>query len=162
DQKTGLARHIADAFNDLLSRNASLARELARVERVVGREGRLSERAAMGHGAQGGWATSVEAINGLIGDLVRPTGEVSRVVGAVASGDRSERMSPSMDGRLMKGEFSRIGETVNAMVDQLSAFAAEVARVAKEVGNEGKLGGQAIVPKAAGLWRDLTDNFNQL
>jgi signal transduction histidine kinase/CheY-like chemotaxis protein/HAMP domain-containing protein len=161
-QKAGLARHISEAFNDLLERNSSLARELARVERAVGREGRLGERAALGHGAQGGWASSVEAINALIGDLVRPTVEVARVVGAIASGDLSQRMSQSIDGQPLKGEFCRIGETVNAMVDQLSAFAAEVARVAKEVGNEGKLGGQAIVPKASGLWRELTDNVNQL
>jgi signal transduction histidine kinase/CheY-like chemotaxis protein/HAMP domain-containing protein len=161
-QPTALARQIARSFNELLERNATLAREIARVERVVGREGRLGERVAMGQGVQGGWATSVDAINALISDLVRPTVELARVVGAVASGDLSQKMALSIDGQPLGGEFLRIGETVNGMVDQLRSLASEVTRVAKEVGTEGKLGGQAVVRGVSGTWKDLTDNVNVL
>src|SRR5262249_33661731 len=110
----------------------------------------------------GGWATSVNSINALIGDLVQPTTEVSRVISAVAEGDFTQKMDLQIEGQPVKGEFLRIGTTVNSMVDQLSSFAAEVTRVAKEVGTDGKLGGQAEVPDAAGIWKDLTDNVNLL
>jgi len=101
-------------------------------------------------------------VNALIGDLVQPTNEVARVLTSVARGDLSQKMSLEIQGRSVKGEFYRIGTTVNAMVDQLSSFAAEVTRVAKEVGTEGKLGGQAKVKGVSGVWKDLTDNVNQL
>ncbi len=110
----------------------------------------------------GGWAASIGSINALIGDLVQPTTEVARVISAVADGDLTQKMALEIEGQPVKGEFLRIGTTVNGMVDQLSSFAAEVTRVAKEVGTDGKLGGQAEVPEAAGIWRDLTDNVNQL
>ena len=110
----------------------------------------------------GGWAASVGSINALIGDLVQPTTEVARVISAVAEGDLTQKMALEIEGQPVKGEFLRIGTTVNSMVDQLSSFAAEVTRVAKEVGTDGKLGGQAEVPEAAGIWRDLTDNVNLL
>ncbi len=110
----------------------------------------------------GGWAASVGSINALIGDLVQPTTEVARVISAVAEGDFTQKMALEIEGQQVKGEFLRIGTTVNSMVDQLSSFAAEVTRVAKEVGTDGKLGGQADVPEAAGIWRDLTDNVNLL
>ncbi|MBC7753177.1 MAG: HAMP domain-containing protein, partial [Moraxellaceae bacterium] len=108
------------------------------------------------------WATSVNSVNLLIGDLVQPTTEVARVITSVAKGDLSQKMSLEINGRTIKGEFLRIGNTVNAMVDQLNSFASEVTRVAKEVGTEGKLGGQAEVKGASGIWRDLTDNVNGL
>jgi signal transduction histidine kinase/CheY-like chemotaxis protein/HAMP domain-containing protein len=158
----GVMAEISRALNSLIDRNAKLAAEMARVERVVGREGRMHERLSLGDEVEGGWATYVRSINALIADLVQPTTEIARVIGAVASGDLTQKMVLEIDGQPVKGEFLRIGTTVNRMVDQLSAFAAEVTRVAKEVGTEGKLGGQAAVPKAAGLWRDLTDNVNQL
>ena len=110
----------------------------------------------------GGWAASIGSINALIGDLVQPTTEVARVISAVAEGDFTQKMALEIEGQPVKGEFLRIGTTVNGMVDQLSSFAAEVTRVAKEVGTDGKLGGQAEVPEAAGIWRDLTDNVNLL
>src|SRR5256884_4021219 len=121
----------------------------------------MTERAAL-HRGRAGWSASVEAVNSMIDDLVRPTTEVARVLGAVAEGDLSQKMPLSIEGRPVKGEFLRIGTTVNAMVDQLSSFAAEVTRVAREVGTDGKLGGQAAVPEASGIWRDLTDNVNRM
>src|SRR5207253_327433 len=129
------------------------------LERVVGREGRMTERASLGD-ATGGWGTSVHSINTLIGDLVQPTTEVARVLIAVAEGDLTQKMALEIEGQPVKGEFLRIGTTVNSMVDQLSSFAAEVTRVAKEVGTEGKLGGQADVKGVSGVWKDLTDNVN--
>ena len=120
---------------------------MVRVERVVGREGRMTERVALRE-MNGGWAASVGSINALIGDLVQPTTEVARVISAVAEGDFTQKMALEIEGQPVKGEFLRIGTTVNSMVDQLSSFAAEVTRVAKEVGTDGKLGGQADVPEA--------------
>src|SRR5207248_150658 len=125
------------------------------------REGRMTERDSLGD-VTGGWRTSINSINALIGDLVQPTTEVARVLIAVAEGDLTQKMALEIEGQPVKGEFLRIGTTVNSMVDQLSSFAAEVTRVAKEVGTDGKLGGQAGVPEASGTWRDLTDNVNRM
>ncbi len=147
------------AYNALAARNAALEAELVRVSKIIGREGRMTERAHL-DGADGAWATSVDSVNGLIDDLVRPTTEVARVIVAVAAGDLSQKMALEIEGRPVKGEFARIGTTVNSMVDQLSSFAAEVTRVAREVGTQGELGGQAQVPGVAGTWKDLTDNVN--
>ncbi len=152
---------IAREFNAVVALNEAFASQMVRVERVVGREGRMTERASLRE-QSGGWAASIGSINALIGDLVQPTTEVARVISAVAAGDFTQKMALEIEGQPVKGEFLRIGTTVNGMVDQLSSFAAEVTRVAKEVGTDGKLGGQAEVPEAAGIWRDLTDNVNQL
>jgi HAMP domain-containing protein len=157
----GLAGEVARAYNELVDQNTRLSRELARVARVVGQEGRMTERVQPGP-VSGNWATAVGAVNSLIDDLARPTNEVARVISSVAQGDLTEKMALTIAGRPMKGEFLRIGEVVNSMVDQLSSFADEVTRVAREVGTEGKLGGQAEVPGVAGTWKDLTDNVNQL
>ena len=157
----GLMADIARAFNQMVARNDAFTTEMVRLERVVGREGRMTERASLGDVA-GSWKTSVNSINALIADLVQPTTEVARVLVAVAEGDLTQKMALEIEGQPVKGEFLRIGTTVNAMVDQLSSFAAEVTRVAKEVGTDGKLGGQAGVPEASGIWRDLTDNVNTL
>src|SRR5439155_1248751 len=123
---------IARTFNQVVARNEALTSELARLERVVGREGRMTERATLGEVA-GSWKTSVDSINALIADLVQPTTEVARVLVAVAEGDLTQKMVLEIEGQPVKGEFLRIGTTVNAMVDQLSSFGAEVTRVAKEV-----------------------------
>jgi signal transduction histidine kinase/HAMP domain-containing protein/DNA-binding response OmpR family regulator len=147
------------AFNQMAQRNAALEAELVRVAEIIGREGRMTERARL-HGAGGAWSTAVDSVNGLIDDLVRPTTEVARVIVAVAEGDLNQKMALEIEGRPVKGEFARIGTTVNSMVDQLSSFAAEVTRVAREVGTDGKLGGQAQVPGVAGTWKDLTDSVN--
>jgi HAMP domain-containing protein/signal transduction histidine kinase len=163
-REDGAARtlaEIADAFNAVVALNEQVTAELIRVERVVGREGCMKERATLQR-ASGGWDAQVGSVNALIEDLVRPTTEVARVISAVAEGDLTQKMALDIEGQPVKGEFLRIGTTVNAMVDQLSSFAAEVTRVAKEVGTDGKLGGQAQVKGVSGTWKDLTDNVNLL
>ena len=146
-RKAGIMGELARAFNELADTRERTTRELVRVSNVVGRDGRLSARAKV-QDVSGSWADSLEALNSLIDDLSRPTREVGRVLDAVAQGDLSQKMVLEIDGQPVRGEFARIGSTVNAMVDQLSAFAAEVTRVAREVGTEGKLGGQARVKGA--------------
>ena len=155
----GLDGKIADAFNDVVARNQRMSRELARLRRVVGQEGRIAERADIGD-VGGSWSESVRCVNALIGDLVHPTSETARVIGAVAKGDLSQTMALEVSGRALQGEFLELKDTINTMVDQLRSFAAEVTRVAREVGTEGKLGGQAKVEGVAGTWKDLTDNVN--
>src|SRR5213595_1577452 len=150
---------VAKAFNGLAERREGLTNELSRVSRVIGREGRMTERAQL-KSVKGTWAESISSVNSMIDDLVRPTIEVSRVLDAVAEGDLSQKMSLKIQGQPVRGEFLRIGTTVNTMLDQLSSFAAEVTRVAREVGTEGILGGQARVQGVSGMWRDLTDNVN--
>ncbi len=156
-----LLAEIADAFNGIAKLNESLAEEMMRVSTTIGREGQMTERASLGP-VTGGWRTTVTSINSLITDLVSPTSEVARVLTAVAEGDLNQKMVLEIDGKSVQGEFLRIGTTVNTMVDQLGAFADEVTRVAREVGTEGKLGGQAEVPGVGGTWRVLTDNVNTL
>ncbi len=159
--KEGIISEIAEVLNDIIDLNEGMATEFVRVRNTVGQEGKMTERVSMGS-VKGAWAVGVDSVNLLIGDLVQPTTEVARVITSVARGDLSQKMSLEIDGRSLKGEFLRIGTTVNAMVDQLNSFASEVTRVAKEVGTEGKLGGQADVRGARGVWRDLTDNVNGL
>jgi signal transduction histidine kinase/HAMP domain-containing protein len=157
----GVLRQIARKFNRMAQLNDALTNEIMRVERVVRREGRMTETASL-RGATGGWSYIVRSVNSLISGLVQPSTEVARVISAVAEGDLTQKMAMELDGQSVKGEFLRIGRTVNAMVDQLSSFAAEVTRVAKEVGTDGKLGGQARVKGVSGIWKDLTDNVNVL
>src|SRR4051794_27432868 len=156
---TGIAGKIADTFNDVISSNERMTRELERIGRVVGKEGRIGQRASLGD-VSNSWADAIGSVNGLIGDLVQPTSEMARVIGAVAKGDLSKTMETEIEGRALEGEFLRTAKTVNTMVDQLGAFASEVTRVAREVGTEGKLGGQAKVKGVAGTWKDLTENVN--
>ncbi len=157
----GPLKEVAAAFNALVERNQQFTKELVRVSKVVGREGRIHERASV-VGAPGSWSEKVNAVNELVDNLVRPTIEVARVIDAVAGGDLTQRIPLEIAGRPVRGEFRRIGTIGNAMVDQLSAFAAEVTRVAREVGTEGKLGGQAKVKGVSGTWNDLTDSVNQM
>ncbi len=156
---SGVHGRLAQVFNELADQNVCMFEELARLSRVVGKDGRLNERAVLPF-ARGFWRGSVDAINSLIGDLVHPTSEVARVIGAVAQGDLSKNMALEADGRALQGEFLRTARTINTMVDQLRSFASEVTRVAREVGTEGRLGGQADVQGVAGTWKDLTDNVN--
>ena len=156
---SGIDGKIADAFNETVELNQRLAAELARLSERVGKGGRLGERLALGD-VTGSWSDSVASVNALITDLVHPISETSRVIGAVAKGDLSQSMALETDGRPLEGEFLGTARTVNRMVGQLSSFASEVTRVAREVGTEGKLGGQAQVPGVAGTWKDLTDNVN--
>jgi HAMP domain-containing protein/signal transduction histidine kinase/CheY-like chemotaxis protein len=155
----GVAGKTADTFNELVALNQRMASELVRLRDSVGREGRINQRASLGE-VGGTWAESTKLINDLIADLVQPTSEMARVIGAVAQGDLSQTMDLEIEGRPLQGAFLSTAHTVNTMVNQLSSFASEVTRVAREVGTEGKLGGQANVPGVAGTWKDLTDNVN--
>jgi HAMP domain-containing protein/signal transduction histidine kinase/CheY-like chemotaxis protein len=157
----GLDGEIASLFNEVVGMNDALTNEFERLAKVVGKEGKITQRARV-RGATGGWDSKLRAVNELIDDMVQPTTEVSRVIGAVAKGDLSQSMSVEIDGRPLRGEFLRIGKVVNTMVEQLGSFASEVTRVAREVGTEGKLGGQAKVKGVAGTWKDLTDNVNAM
>ncbi|MBA2669633.1 MAG: HAMP domain-containing protein, partial [Gemmatimonadetes bacterium] len=154
-----LMAEIAEAFNGIASTNERLVKEVVRVSTTVGREGQMTDRASL-EGAGGGWQQTIGSMNSLITDLMQPTTEVARVLTAVARGDLSQKMGLEIDGIPLQGEFLRIGTTVNTMVDQLSSFASEATRVAREVGTDGVLGGQAEVPRVAGIWKDLTDNVN--
>ena len=158
---TGEAGKIADTLNDIIELSDKTAKELNRVSRVVGKEGKITHRAAV-PAAAGSWLRLVDSTNLLIDDMARPTSEMARVIGAVANGDLSERMTLEIDGRPLKGEFLRTVKVVNSMVDQLGSFASEVTRVAREVGTEGKLGGEAKVKGVAGTWKDLTDSVNSM
>src|SRR5258708_4402209 len=159
--RTGVEGKIADALNDILDLNQQMVSELDRISRAVGKEGKITQRASIGS-AGGAWAHCVESVNSLIGDLVQPSTEVARVIGAVAKGDLSQTMSLDVDGRPLRGEFLHTARVVNTMVEQLNSFASEATRVAREVGTEGKLGGQAVVTGVAGTWKDLTESVNSM
>ena len=161
DEWTGVGGKIADAFNDVVDLNQRMARELDRLSRVVGKQGKIADRGALGD-APGSWGSAIGCVNTLIADLAYPLSETSRVIGAVAKGDLSQSMALEMDGRALEGEFLKTARTVNTMVEQLGSFASEVTRVAREVGTEGKLGGQAKVKGVAGTWKDLTDSVNSM
>jgi signal transduction histidine kinase/HAMP domain-containing protein/ActR/RegA family two-component response regulator len=149
---TGVAGKIADGLNDVITYNEALETELARVSQVVGKDGRFSQRVSLG----GRWSGPVQSVNSLIDDLVRPTIEMQRVIGAVADGDLTKKVSADV-----RGEMLELKNTINAMVDQLNGFISEVTRVTREVGTEGKLGQAAAVTiEVGGVWKDLTDNVN--
>jgi signal transduction histidine kinase/HAMP domain-containing protein/ActR/RegA family two-component response regulator len=149
---TGVAGKIADGLNDVIIGNQALEAELARISQVVGKEGRFSQRVS----PSGRWSGPVDSVNTLIDDLVRPTIEMQRVIGAVADGDLSKKVSADV-----RGEMLELKNTINAMVDQLNGFISEVTRVTREVGTEGKLGQAAAVTiEVGGVWKDLTDNVN--
>src|SRR2546425_521355 len=155
---SGQAAKVATAINDIIESNQRLERELRRVSKRVGKEGQV-RRASIGD-AGGAWAATLDSVNDLIDDVVRPNSEMARVIGAVANGDLSQTVPMDIDGRRLQGQFLETARTVNTMVNQLRSFAQEVTRVAREVGTEGKLGGQAQVRGVAGTWKDLTHNVN--
>src|SRR5205814_4818288 len=138
---TGLHGKIAETFNDVLELNGRMAEELARLRNKVGKEGKLKQRGDIGD-VRGFWRDSIMCVNALIDDLVHPTSETARVIGAVAQGDLSQTMALEVEDRPLQGEFLRTAKTINKMVDQLGSFASEVTRVAREVGTEGRLGGR--------------------
>src|SRR5205809_307189 len=158
---TGIDGKIADTLNDIIEMMWDSAKEMERVSGVVGKEGKLSERANM-PSASGAWRSKISAVNHLIEDLARPTIEMARVIGAVAKGDLTQTVALEAEGQPLRGEFLRTAKMVNAMVKQLDGFAAEVTRVAREVGTEGKLGGQAQVRDVSGVWKDLTESVNMM
>src|SRR5262245_45862753 len=158
---TGVAGKIADSLNDVIVKNERFSQELLRLRQVVGKEGRINQRIFSG-GSGGGWAASIHSVNDLVEDLVRPTSETARVITAVAGGDLNQTVPLEVDGVALQGQFASTARTVNTMVSQLSSFASEVTRVAREVGTEGKLGGQARVRGVGGVWKDLTDSVNTM
>ena len=155
----GLAGKVADTFNEIVAANQHMAQELKRVGQVVGKQGKTRERTRF-HESRGAWGEMEVSVNTLVEDLLRPTAEVTRAIAAVAQGDLTQTVRLDVDGRPLEGEFLRSANLVNTMIQQLGVFTAEVTRVAREVGTEGKLGGQAQVPDVAGTWKDLTDNVN--
>ena len=159
--RTGLAGKIADTFNEIVLANRQLAEELERAGQVIGREGKTRHRVALGH-HRGAWGSMEKSVNTLIDDLLWPTTEVTRAVAAVAKGDLSQTVRLEVDGRPLEGEFLRSAAIVNTMIQQMSVFTSEVTRVSREVGTEGKLGGQAQVKDVSGVWKDLTDNVNSM
>jgi HAMP domain-containing protein/CheY-like chemotaxis protein/signal transduction histidine kinase len=158
---TGIEAEIAQAFNECLEAKTRMLSEVKRVSRAIARDGRLSQRAAL-EGATGGWLEHIETYNTLIEAVAAPMAETNRVLGAVARGDLGQRVMVDIDGRPLRGDFLKSAQVINGMVDQLNAFASEVTRVAREVGSEGKLGGQASVKGVAGTWKDLTDSVNTM
>ena len=160
-RREGAAGALADQFNDMAAVAQRHNRDLLRIGRSVGREGRMSDRLDE-ESYDGAWADGARAVNALVDDLAAPTAEIARVIEAVAEGDLSQHMALEIEGRPLRGEYRRIGRTVNTMVDQLSSFADEVTRVAREVGTDGRLGGQADVRGVAGTWRALTDSVNTM
>src|SRR5918994_1255677 len=156
-----LGRDVVEEFDALVGVLERRNRDLLRIGRVVGREGRMLERLNE-ETYDGAWAEGVHAVNAVIDDLGQSAAETARVIDAVAHGDLSQHMALEIAGRPLRGEFLRIGRTVNTMVDQLSSFADEVTRVAREVGIDGRLGGQAAVRGVSGTWRDLTDSVNTM
>ncbi|MCU1300813.1 MAG: two-component hybrid sensor and regulator [Candidatus Sulfotelmatobacter sp.] len=158
---TGLPGKIADTFNYIAAANQQMAQELKRVGQVVGKEGRTRERTRFQE-SRGAWGEMEVSINTLVEDLLRPTEGVTRAIAAVAQGNLTQTVRLDVDGRPLEGEFLRSADIVNTMIQQLGVFTAEVTRVAREVGTDGKLGGQAQVPGVAGTWKDLTDSVNSM
>jgi len=158
---TGLFGKIADAVNDVVSANQAMAEQLEHVGQVVGKEGRTRTRVRF-PAQLGAWVEMENSVNTLIDDLLWPTAEVTRALAAVAHGDLAQNMRLDVDGRPLQGEFLRSATIVNSMIKQLGVFTSEVTRVAREVGTDGKLGGQAQVPDVSGVWRELTDSVNSM
>ncbi|HEY4112079.1 HAMP domain-containing protein [Puia sp.] len=157
--EVGVKGRIYDTLNEIISLNEEMMREFTRAGNTIGKQGKLTQRIAVPN-AKGGWATGVDSLNALISDLVHPTIEIAHVISSVAKGNLSQNMPLEIGGHTLQGEFSRIAREVNDMVKQLNLFSMEVTRVAREVGSEGKLGGQAKVKGVAGVWKDLTDSVN--
>jgi len=158
---TGVDGKIADTFNEIVARNATMASELERVGTVVGKQGKTRQRVKLA-GSSGAWGEMESSVNTLIDDLLWPTHEVTRVLAAVAKGDLLQTVRRDVDGRPLEGEFLRSATIVNTMIEQLGVFTSEVTRVAREVGTDGKLGGQAKVRDVSGVWKDLTDSVNSM
>ncbi|MBU1262879.1 HAMP domain-containing protein [bacterium] len=157
----GIDGKIADTFNDIVSLNEQMANGLNRISQVVGKEGKISQRMQIGE-TKGAWRREIDSVNTFIDDMVSPTKEIARVIGAVAKGDLSQSMPLEVEGTPLSGEFLKTAKTVNTMINQLSTFSSEVTRVAREVGTDGKLGGQAEVKGVSGTWKELTESVNRM
>jgi HAMP domain-containing protein/signal transduction histidine kinase/CheY-like chemotaxis protein len=162
NDQVGVTGKIYDTLNDIIALNEILVQELNQARKIIGKQGKLNHRVELPRLAGGSWSTAVDSINSLISDLVHPTIEIAHVISSVAKGNLSQEMPLKIGDHLLQGEFARIASEVNDMVKQLNLFSMEVTRVAREVGSEGKLGGQAKVKGVAGVWKDLTDSVNQM
>jgi len=160
-EQTGVRGKITDLFNDIAAANQRMAQQLEGVGESVGRDGRTRQRVRLGV-STGAWGEMEQSINTLIDDLLWPTTEVTRVVAAVAKGDLLQTARLDVDGRPLKGEFLQAATIVNTMIKQLGVFTSEVTRVAREVGTDGKLGGQAQVNEVTGVWKELTESVNSM
>jgi len=160
--KVGLGGKICDTLNEILMLNESLVEELTQARNTIGKQGHLNHRVSLPKYAKGSWSAAADSINSLISDLVHPTIEIAHVISSVAKGNLSQAMPLKIGDHVLQGEFAKIAAEVNDMVKQLNLFSMEVTRVAREVGSEGKLGGQAKVKGVAGVWKDLTDSVNQM
>ncbi|OWU92479.1 hypothetical protein APR43_03880 [Flavobacterium sp. NLM] len=159
--QNGIKRSICDTLNEIIDLNERMVFEFQKVGKSIGKQGKLTNRVVL-DGARGSWSSCVESVNTLISDLVHPTIEIAHVITSVAKGNLSQEMPLSIEGNPLQGEFLRIAKEVNGMVKQLNLFSMEVTRVAREVGTEGKLGGQAKVRGVGGVWKDLTDSVNKM
>ncbi|MFT3910988.1 MAG: HAMP domain-containing protein [Ferruginibacter sp.] len=159
--QTGVDGKIYDTLNEIISLNEKMMQEFTKAGNSIGKKGKLTERIEA-PSAKGSWKKGIDSLNTLISDLVHPTIEIAHVISSVAKGNLSQQMSLEIGDHKMQGEFVRIAREVNDMVKQLNLFSMEVTRVAREVGSEGKLGGQAKVKGVAGVWKDLTDSVNQM
>ncbi len=157
----GLEGKIADTFNEIVAANERMAEELEHVGQLVGREGKTRTRVKFGL-TNGAWQEMETSVNMLIDDLLWPTTAVTHAITAVAQGDLLQTVRLDVDGRPLQGEFLRLATIVNTMIGQLSVFTSEVTRVAREVGTDGKLGGQAQVREVTGVWKDLTESVNSM
>jgi HAMP domain-containing protein/signal transduction histidine kinase/CheY-like chemotaxis protein len=160
--RLGLSGKICDTLNEILSLNETLVEELTLARNTIGKQGHLNHRVQLPKTAKGAWGSAADSINSLISDLVHPTIEIAHVISSVAKGNLSQEMPLKIGEHVLQGEFAKIAAEVNDMVKQLNLFSMEVTRVAREVGSEGKLGGQAKVKGVAGVWKDLTDSVNQM
>jgi methyl-accepting chemotaxis protein len=159
--RVGIAGKVADVFNEIVAANQRMAQQLEEVGQVVGREGKTRKRVKFGL-SLGAWGDMEGSVNTLIDDLLWPTTAVTHAIAAVARGDLLQTVQLEVDGRPLKGEFLRSANIVNTMIKQLSVFTSEVTRVAREVGTDGKLGGQAQVREVTGVWKDLTESVNSM
>jgi HAMP domain-containing protein len=159
--ETGVNGKICDALNDIIEQNERKVKEFTNAGKLIGKEGQLHERIVIPN-IKGDWQKGINSLNVLISDLVHPTIEIAQVISSVAKGNLSHTMPLEIGDHKLKGEFFRIAKEVNHMIKQLNLFSMEVTRVAREVGSEGKLGGQAQVKGVAGTWKDLTDSVNQM
>ncbi len=161
DDQVGMTGKICDTLNEIIELNERMVFEFEKVGTSIGKQGKLTNRVEL-HGAKGSWGSCVDSVNMLISDLVHPTIQIAHVITSVAKGNLSQEMPLSIEGNALQGEFLRIAKEVNGMVKQLNLFSMEVTRVAREVGTEGKLGGQAKVKGVGGVWKDLTDSVNKM
>ncbi|GAA4616355.1 HAMP domain-containing protein [Saccharopolyspora hordei] len=153
-QLPGEMAGLSAAVNEMLDQLSVFSHEIIRIAREIGTEGKLGGQVEV-PGLRGTWREMADAVNGMASDLTGQVRDISHVAKAVAAGDLSKKITVKVSGEILE-----LKNTINTMVDQLSAFTGEVTRVAREVANEGRLGGQAEVPNVAGTWKDLTDNVN--